>query len=329
MNNLKDIEILQLNAYGVPEGDEGLSEIFTVHRWWEAADTDALLREVGPRIRGIAGRPYPWKQDKAFLDRLPHLEITAVFGAGYDSIDMSEALRRNIMVTSTPGASADEVADGAMGLLIMAARDFRKADIFLRSGQWENGRHPLTPSLQKRKVGILGLGHIGKCIAARCAAFNLEVGYHGRSKQNVPYRYYSTLLEMANDVDVLMVAAPGIGDTRHMVNAEVLRALGPNGIVVNIARGWVVDEQALLHALRDKTILAAGLDVFEAEPQVPAEFLEMDNVICLPHMTGASTNAWINMSNMVIGNLVSWFEGKGALNPVPECREMAKARRPL
>ena len=328
MNTLKDIEILQLNAYGIPEGDEALGEIFTVHRWWESADTDALLRDVGPRIRGIAGRAYPWKQDKAFLDRLPNLEITAVFGAGYDSVDMDEALRRNIMVTSTPGASAEDVADGAMGLLIMAARDFRKADIFLRGGRWESGRHPLTASLQKRKVGILGLGHIGKCIATRCTAFNLDVGYHGRGKQNVSYRYYPTLLEMANDVDVLMVAAPGNGDTRHMVDAEVLGALGPNGIVVNIARGWVIDEQALLRALKDKTILAAGLDVFEAEPKVPRELLEMDNVICLPHITGASTNAWINMCNMLIGNLVSWFEGKGALNPVPECREMAKARRP-
>jgi lactate dehydrogenase-like 2-hydroxyacid dehydrogenase len=321
--NTKSIEILQIGPHGVASSTEELEHCFTVHRWWEQKDEAAFLREIGPRIRGIAGRPYPWKQTPEFLAHFPKLEITTVFGAGYDSVDMPTALTRGIMVTNTPGAAAAETADGAMALLLAVTRELRQADRFIREGLWPKGRYPLTPSLHGRTVGILGLGRIGKAIAKRCEGFDLKVVYHGRGKQDVSYAYYPSLMEMARDVDVLMIAAPGSSETQNIVNADVLEALGPNGILVNVGRGTIVDEPALIAALQKNVILAAGLDVTANEPNVSPALLALDNAFVLPHLAGASTASWKVMADMQNDDLKSWFAGKGALHPVPEMARRA------
>lgn len=316
--NTKSIDILHIGPHGVASSTEEMERCFTVHRWWELKDEAAFLKDVGPRIRGIAGRPYPWKQTPEFLAHFPKLEITTVFGAGYDSVDMPTAVSRGIIVTNTPGAAAEETADGAMALLLAVTRELRQADKFLRDGEWLKGRYPLTPSLRGRTVGILGLGRIGKAIAKRCEGFGLNIIYHGRTKQNVPNTYYPSLLDMARDADVLMIAAPGSPATNNIVNAAVLKALGPNGILVNVGRGTIVDEPALIAALRNKSILAAGLDVTANEPHVAPELLTLDNAFILPHLAGASHDSWKVMADMLNDNLKSWFAGRGPINPVAE-----------
>jgi lactate dehydrogenase-like 2-hydroxyacid dehydrogenase len=297
---------------------EGVARHFTLHRLWEAADREAALREIGPRIRGMAFGGHG-RLDGAMMDRFAKLEIVANFGVGYDSIDAAEAGRRGIIVTNTPDVLTDEVADLAVGLLIATVRQLPQVDRYLRQGKWLERAYPLTTTLRERRVGILGLGRIGKAIAKRLAAFDVDVVYHSRRPQaDAPYRYYPSLVEMAHDVHVLLCVAPGGPETHHMVDAEVLRALGPEGIVVNVGRGSVIDERALIEALRSKTILSAGLDVFEDEPRVPQELIDMDHVVLLPHVGSASVHTRNAMGQLVVDNLVSWFSGKGPLTPVVE-----------
>jgi lactate dehydrogenase-like 2-hydroxyacid dehydrogenase len=213
----------------------------------------------------------------------------------------------------------DEVADLAIGLLLCTVRELPQSDRYLRAGKWLEKHYPLTTTLRGRKVGILGLGRIGKAIGKRLDAFGIEVAYHGRSRQaDVSYRHYPSLVEMARDVDVLMCVAPGGAETKHLVNAEVLTALGPNGILINVARGSVVQERALIEALRSKAILSAGLDVFEDEPRVPPELIAMEHIVLLPHVGSASVHTRNAMGQLVVDNLASWFSGKGPLTPVAE-----------
>jgi lactate dehydrogenase-like 2-hydroxyacid dehydrogenase len=298
---------------------EKLDAAFTLHRFFEAPDRDAFLREVGPRIRGIASGGGHGRTDGSVFDKLPNLEIISSFGVGYDHIDAAEAGRRGIIVTNTPDVLTDEVADLAIGLLLATVRQLPQGDRYLREGKWLKGAYPLSPTLRDRTVGILGLGRIGKAIAKRIEAFGIPVHYHTRTRQSdVPYPYHATLTDLAKAVDVLIVITPGGASTHHMVNADVLKALGPNGILVNVARGSVVDERALIEALRAKTILSAGLDVFEDEPRVPQELIEMEHVVLLPHLGSASVYTRKAMGQLVVDNLVSWFDGKGPLTPVPE-----------
>jgi lactate dehydrogenase-like 2-hydroxyacid dehydrogenase len=292
---------------------------FTVHELWNAPDRAAMLREVGSRVRGVAGGGAHVRIDGALFDALPGLEMVANFGVGYDNVDAAEAGKRNIVVSNTPDVLTDEVADLAIGLLLATVRQLPQVDRYLRAGKWLEKAYPLTTSLRTRKVGIVGLGRIGKAVAHRIEAFGLPIAYHGRSRQaDVAYRYYPSLVEMAKDVDTLISVAPGGAATHHMINAEVLEALGPDGIVVNVGRGTVIDEQALIEALKAKTILSAGLDVFEDEPRVPAELIAMDHVVLLPHVGSASVHTREQMGQLLVDNLVSWFSGKGPLTPVPE-----------
>ncbi|MGO4573501.1 2-hydroxyacid dehydrogenase [Microvirga sp. 2TAF3] len=303
----------------LPSVIESLDETFTLHRMWEAPDRDTFLREIGPRIRGIATSTMGGRADAALLEFLPNAEIIASFGVGYDNVDVQEAAKRGVIVTNTPDVLNDEVADLTLGLLIATLRRIPQADRYLRAGEWLKAPFPLSPSLRGRKVGIIGLGRIGKAIAQRLEGFGVSIAYHGRNEQTeIAYRYYPTLIDMAGAVDVLIAITPGGAATKHLINADILKALGSNGVLINVARGSVVDEQALIEALRQGTILAAGLDVFESEPRVPRELIGMDNVVLLPHVASGSVHTRKAMGQLVVDNLISWFEGKGPLTAVPE-----------
>ncbi len=295
---------------------DGCDDRFDLIRLWEAPDPDAVLAERGPDVRGVATggrRPV----DAALLDLLPNLEIVANFGVGYDSVDVVAAADRGVVVTNTPGVLDDEVADTALGLLLMTVRELGRAERHLRAGRWPEGAYPLTPAtMAGRRLGVLGLGRIGEAIARRAEAFQMTVGYHNRTEKDVPYRYYPTLLEMARDVDTLVVVVPGGAATRHLVDAAVLAALGPDGVLVNVGRGSVVDQAALVEALRSGTIRSAGLDVFEDEPNVPTELIDLDNAVLLPHVGSASEPTRQAMGRLVVDNLVSWFEKGSTLTPV-------------
>ncbi len=292
-----------------------LSDRFAVHAL--PANPDDLTALAA--VRGIAMAGSHTKVDGALMDRLPALEIVANFGVGYDSIDAVAAAARQIIVTNTPDVLTEEVADLALGLLLSTIRQLPQSDRYLRAGAWLNKSYPLTTTLRTRKVGIVGLGRIGKAVAHRLVAFGVPLAYHGRSRQaDIPYRYYPSLLDMAADVDTLVSVAPGGAATRHLIGAEVLRALGPDGIVVNIGRGSVIDENALVAALRDKVILSAGLDVFEDEPNVPAELIAMDHVVLLPHVGSGTFHTREGMGQLQVDNLVNWFDGKGPVTPVAE-----------
>jgi len=311
-------EIVQTGPLMAYAADQ-LKARFTVHELWKAADRVALLREVSGRVRGVAAGGGHNRVDGALFDALPKLEVISSFGVGYDHVDAAEAGKRGLVVTNTPDVLTDEVADLALGLLIATVRQLPQVDRYLREGQWLKGNYPLTTSLRGRKVGIVGLGRIGKAVAQRVEAFGLPVVYHGRSRQpDVSYPYYPSLVDMAADVDTLISVAPGGASTHHIINAEVLKALGPNGILVNVGRGTVVDEQALIKALKDRTILSAGLDVFEDEPRVPAELIAIEHAVLLPHVGSASVHTREAMGQLLVDNLVSWFDGKGPLTPVSE-----------
>ncbi len=287
-------------------------------RLWEAPDLDAALARAASEARGVTGT-FGERLDAATFDRLPRLEIVANFGVGYDNVDTHAAAARGIVVTNSPDVLTDEVADTALGLLLATVRELPQADRYLRAGSWLTKPYPLTGTLREKTVGIFGLGRIGKAIARRCEAFGLKIAYHGRARQEgVGYPYFPTLVELARAVDILIVVAPGGPETKNAVDAEVLRALGPEGVLVNLARGSLVDEPALIAALASRSIHAAGLDVFADEPRVPAALIALDNVVLLPHVGSASVYTRDAMGKLVADNLVSWFAGKGPLTPVPE-----------
>lgn len=297
-------------------------------RMWEQPDAEEALAQHGHEVVAVAN-PGEGPVGKELLDRLPNLEIIAHFGVGYETVDVDEAVRRGVIVTNAAGSNDDEVADTAMGLLLMTVRELARAERHLREGHWREGAYPLTKlSLQGRNLGLVGIGHVGQAIARRAEAFGLSIGYHARSERKLNYRYYLTLLEMARDVDIPMVAAPGGPATRHLVDAEVLRTLGPQGVLINIARGSLVDEQALIGALRAGDIKAAGLDVYEDEPNVPRELAELENTVLLPHVGSASIPTRRKMAEFSVANLRSWFSDRTALTPAAEARDLVAERRP-
>ena len=298
----------------------GLEPAFTVHHLIEAADREALLSEIADRVRAFAVTYSNQKIDAQFMQRFPKLEIVSSFGVGYDHVDARWAGAHGILVTNTPDVLNEEVADTALGLLLCTVREFPQAVSFLHAGKWEQGPYPLTAAtLRDRTIGMVGMGRIGQAIARRLDAFRVPVVYHTRRPNaGVIYRHYPRLFDMARETDVLMVIVPGGAETRNLINAEVLEALGPNGILINVARGSVVDEPALIAALRDKKIFAAGLDVFVNEPVVPEELIKMENVVLFPHLGSASVYTRAAMDQLVVDNLLSWVSGRGPLTPVPE-----------
>lgn len=298
---------------------EGLTDRFEVRRLWEQADPDAFLASHGPEIRGVATSALYGRVDDALFAALPALEIVASFGVGYDNVDAQAAAARGILVTNTPGVLNEEVADFAVGLLIATLRQMPQAERFLRAGRWAEGPFPLSPTLRDRRVGILGLGGIGKAIARRLAGFGVEIAYHGRSRQaDAAYPWHPTPLALAEACDTLIAILPGGAATRNIVDRAVLEALGRDGVFVNVARGSVVDEDALIAALADGTILAAGLDVYAHEPQVPQALLELPNVVLTPHIASGSEHTRTAMGRLVVDNLAAWFETGRPLTPVAE-----------
>ena len=315
-------EKIDLLIYGPnkPIVDKGFSDQFVLHPFETTADLERLTPAVAAKIRGAAITYNTVRGDGATLARFPKLEIVSAFGVGYDHVDANYAAQHNIMVTNTPDVLTEEVADIAMGLLIATVREFIKADKYLRSGLWMTQNFPLSVgSLRDRKVGMVGMGRIGQAIARRLDASRVPVVYHTRKPaEGVSYKHYPDLIEMAKAVDTLMLILPGGPSTAKMINADVMKALGPRGVIINVARGTVVDEQALIAALKSGTILAAGLDVFEKEPTVPDELRTMQNVVLLPHIGSASVVTRNAMDQLVVDNLRSWFAGKGPLTPVAE-----------
>ncbi|MBI3434061.1 MAG: 2-hydroxyacid dehydrogenase [Proteobacteria bacterium] len=299
---------------------DGLAAAFTVHTLGDTRDAGAMLSAIAPEVRAVAVSGPPAQVDPALMTRLPRLEIVSSFGVGYDNIDAKWAGEHGIVVTHTPDVLNEEVADTAIGLLLCTARNFPQSDRFVRSGEWARKGFPLsTASLRDRTVGMVGLGRIGKAIARRLDAMMVPVVYHSRRPQaDVAYRHYPNLIAMARDVDVLMVITPGGKDTHNLINAAVLDALGRKGILINMARGSVVDEPALIKALREGRIHSAGLDVFVNEPNVPAELIAMDHVVLFPHLGSASVYTRQKMEQLVVDNLLAWNDGKPPLTPVPE-----------
>jgi lactate dehydrogenase-like 2-hydroxyacid dehydrogenase len=301
---------------------EGCDKAFTVHRLGEAPDQEALLKKVAPEISAICtGGHTGVKTDDALMGRFPNLKIVGNFGVGYDSVDAAAAAKRGVVVTNTPDVLTEEVADTTVGLLLTTVREFYRAEKWLRDGRWaKEGDYRLTPgSLRDRSVGIAGLGRIGKAIARRLEAFGLPISYFGRRRQaDVPYKFYDNLVAMARDVDTIIVVTPGGAGTESLINAEVLKALGPRGVLINMSRGSVVDEQALMAALKSGTIMAAGLDVFRGEPNLNPQLLELDNLTAFPHVGSASQYTRNQMGQLVVDNLVAFAEGKPPKTPVPE-----------
>ncbi len=300
-----------------------LANDFTVHRLPAAAsDREALLGKIAGDVVGIAtGGHTGVKTDAALLARFPKLRVIGNFGVGYDSIDVATAAKRGIIVTNTPDVLTEEVADTALGLLLNTVREFGPAEQYLRAGEWaKKGDYRLTPgSLRDRTLGMVGMGRIGQAIAKRAAAFGMPVVYFSRSKKSdVAFPYYSNLIEMAKAVDTLMVITPGGAETKNMINAGVLAALGARGILINVARGTVVDEPALMAALRNKTIQAAGLDVFWNEPTINPEWMSVPNVTLFPHVGSASVYTRDGMGQLVVDNLVAFAKGEAPKTPVAE-----------
>lgn len=294
-----------------------LKASYHCHDYFRSSNQSALLASVGADIRGLI-------QDggtvalTSLLDLLPNLEIISVHGVGYDGVPVDYCRQRGIMVTNTPDVLTDDVADVAVALIMMTGRGFIRANRFLQAGKWLQSKPELTTKLGGKTVGILGLGRIGKAIAQRVAAMGMQVAYTGRHLQQVAYHFLPDLKKLAAAADFLVVACPGGAATRNLVDQEVLAALGKDGTLINIARGSVVDETALLAALNSGAIKAAGLDVFAHEPDVPKELLAMDNVVLLPHVGSATVETRHAMADLCKANLDAWFARHEVLTLVKE-----------
>ena len=290
---------------------------YRCHDYHLASDKPGLLASIGGSIRGLVqggGTVTP----ATLLDALPKLELISVFGVGYDGVPVDHCRSRGIKVTNTPDVLTDDVADVAVALILMTGRGFVRLNRFVQAGEWQQRGPELTTKLSGKRVGILGLGRIGKAIAQRVQSLGMDVAYTGRKPQDVPYRYLSTLKALATDVDFLVVACPGGAATKNVVNAEILAALGKNGTLVNIARGSIVDEVALVAALQAGTIKAAGLDVFADEPNIPAALMTMENVVLLPHVGSATHETRQAMGDLCKDNLDAWFRTGKVLTLIPE-----------
>jgi len=303
-------DLLQLGSYA-PAHQAQLDAAFTPHLQ-EALDADPALAQ---RIRGIVTRSNV-KVPAEILARLPKLEIISTFGVGYDGLPLAAAAARNIPVTNTPDVLNTAVAELCVGMLLGLLRRLPASDRFVREGQWTKGTMPLGVSLSGKRVGIVGLGRIGKDIARRLEPFGVTLAYYGRSDQHLAYRFEADLVQLARDSDILIVAAPGGPETDKLIDRAVMDALGASGYLVNIARGSLVDEAALIDALEQKTLGGAALDVFEREPHADARLAALENVLLAPHLGSATVETRQAMMDLVLENLRCHFAGKALPTPV-------------
>lgn len=311
-------DALQLGAYA-PSDEAALSQYVTLHRHFEQDNPSDWLAEHGAKIQIIASRG-DLAVPKSLLDQLPNLELIAVYGVGFDGVDLEACRARNIRVTNTPDVLTDDVADVAVGMMLAHYRGLIGAEAWVRTGQWSNeGPYPLTRSLKSLRAGVLGLGRIGKAIALRAEVFGQSIAYSATApKKDVPatWTYASSVMALAEQSDVLYVALAATPDTRHIVNADVLQALGSHGMVVNISRAQNIDEAALLDALESGSLGGAGLDVFEGEPKVDPRFLSLSNVVLQPHLGSATAETRAGMGQLVLDNIVAHLNNEALLTPV-------------
>jgi hydroxypyruvate reductase len=295
---------------------EALQSAFTVHDRIHESDPAAFTK-ISARIRAISGGGES-KVSASLIAALPALEVISVFGVGYDGYDIPAARARSIPVTNTPDVLTDEVADMGIALMLSIARRIPQADKYVRAGLWPNGPVPLARKVSGARLGIVGLGRIGQAIARRAEGFGMSIAYTTRTaRTDVAYRYFPTAQALASEVDFLMVITPGGAATKGLINAEVLKALGPQGYLINVARGSVVDQTALIQALEQGVIAGAALDVFEAEPNVPEALRVLDNVVLTPHIASATWQTRRAMADLAFGNLQAHFAGRPLLTPVP------------
>jgi lactate dehydrogenase-like 2-hydroxyacid dehydrogenase len=311
------VDILMMGAMR-PVEQQLTEPDFTLHRLWQHDDREGFLREVGPRIRGMVAYSGAALVDAKIFAALPKLEIIGNMGVGYDSIDIGLAKERGIAVTNAGSVNAVDVAEHAFGLILDVGRGIAAGDRYVRAGRWvKEGRMPITHRVSGRALGILGMGHIGFEIAKRAAAFDMPVFYHNRHpRPDTSGTYVDSVVELARRVDILVVATPGGDGTRHLVDRAVLDALGAEGIIVNIARGTVIDEAALVEALTEGRLAGAGLDVFADEPNVPPALFELGNVVVQPHQSGATYEGIAAAVAILIANLRNHFAGKPIVNRV-------------
>ena len=294
---------------------ESLRAAYQVHDRLHLTDA-AAFAAVAPRIRAIAASGES-KVPRELIAQLPALELISVFGVGYDGIDVAAAHERGIAVTNTPDVLTDDVADMAIGLMLAVARRIPQADRYIRAGRWPEGPLALGRKLSGARLGIVGLGRIGLAIARRAEAFGMSIAYTARNRRESPHHFHPSAAALAAEVDFLVVITPGGAGTRKLIDASVLAALGPDGYLVNVARGSVVDEAALVDALQRGAIAGAALDVFENEPNVPPELFQLDNVVLTPHIGSGTWQTRRAMADLAFGNLQAHFAGRPLLSPVP------------
>lgn len=313
---MKKKTILALGSL-LPAEMDALEKSFDLIRLWKEPNPEAVLQAYKNDIIGILSAYNGIPVTARILESLPNLEIVAQFGVGVDNIDLGAAKARGIAVTNTPDILTPDTADIALSLILCLMRRIVEADMYVRVGKWASGAFSLSSSLSGKTVGIVGMGRIGRAIARRCLAFDMKIVYHGpRQKPDLTYPYFADLRQMAEASDVLVMACPGGVETKNLVTGKILKALGPKGYLVNIARGSVVNTEDLLIALRNRDIAGVGLDVYENEPNVPEALISMDNVVLLPHVGSATAETRSEMGRLVIANILAYFEGKPLLTAV-------------
>ena len=300
-----------------------LSPVFGPVLLAELDDADAWLAENGSQVRQVLTDGHHGVPAR-IMEALPKLDMISCYGVGYDNIDTGACVERGIVATHTPNVLNAEVATTAILLLLACYRELLRDEAWARSGDWEqHGNAPLTRSVDGQVIGILGMGRIGQEIARKLEPWSPLILYHTRSPKDVPFEHVPDLVEMARRADALIVIVPGGEATRHVVNRDVLEALGPSGTLVNVARGTVVDEAALVEALGSGKLGWAGLDVFEQEPKIPEALKAMPNVVLLPHVGSATVETRRAMGDLAVDNLLSFHKDGSVLTPVPECRKIA------
>ena len=288
---------------------------FNTHKLWLQNDEDKYISEVQEKVDAIAVMG-GYKITPELMKSMTNLKIIACYGVGYDAIDIDYAKSLGIKVTNTPEVLNDEVADTAIALMLCAYKQIVDADNFARNNSWVNGDFPLSKKFSGSKLGIVGMGRIGKAIAKRAEAFDCVISYHSRNKKDVKYKFYDNVNELAKDVDTLCIITPGGKETEKLINQKVLKDLGTNGVLINVARGSVVDQDELIYCLKNNIILAAGLDVYVNEPNIPKELIDLKNTVLLPHIASGTVETRNAMGQLVYDNIKNYFDDKPLISQV-------------